>query len=336
MDSFTGCGFVGPVLGVGRSLRDERRIRVRACTISGHGGTGSGFWSLSEGSRGRHLAFGIAGSVLALNLALVPPSEVFAADEIPASVKDAKEMSKKNTRITGQAASIFGAARKAAEFGDLDTALAKYDELVVAAPTFAGGFSNRANIEVVKERYEAAIADYSKSIELAPLSGDTWVVYLNRGSVYNKLQRYEEAIRDYNRALELRPEESLVLANRASIYSSRGKWDMALNDYRRAVEKKPGNVEPFWLDYALALYQRGNTQESVGILRRIVAKYPTEPLVRGALAVVLFDRGDLAEAETNWSMIDRPRTLLDKQYLEDHHWPPKSVEAMRRFKDLKE
>mmetsp|Transcript_26909 Transcript_26909/g.104421 ORF Transcript_26909/g.104421 Transcript_26909/m.104421 type:complete len:164 (-) Transcript_26909:3924-4415(-) len=149
MDTFNGSGFVGPVLVRGQSLRDERRIRVCA-TRAGSGGTGSGFWSLSEGSRGRDLAFGIAGSVLALNLALVPPSGVFAADEIPASVKDAKEMSKKNTRITGQAASIFGAAKKSAEFGDLDTALAKYDELVVVAPTFAGGFSNRANIEVRK------------------------------------------------------------------------------------------------------------------------------------------------------------------------------------------
>jgi len=255
---------------------------------------------------------------------------------LPASIKEAKEMSKRNSRVTGDAANLFNLAKKMAEIGNYNEALNRYNELIESTPNFAGGYSNRANLKVAKKEYESALTDYGRAIELAPLASDTWVVYLNRGCVYEELNRQDEALQDFNRALELKSDEPLILANRAAVYSSRSKWEMALNDFRRAVEKKPNDVQPYWLNYCLTLYQRGNTTEALSILRRVAAKFPNEPLVRASLAVILFDKGEIADAETNWSLIDRPRPLLSKKFLQEHHWPPKAIDAMMRFKELKE
>ena len=50
------------------------------------------------------------------------------------------------------------------------------------APTFAGGYSNRANVRVALKDYAGAVADYEVALRLSPLADDAWVNWLNRGS----------------------------------------------------------------------------------------------------------------------------------------------------------
>jgi tetratricopeptide (TPR) repeat protein len=66
------------------------------------------------------------------------------------------------------------------------------DEL---APSFAGGYANRANVRVAlggDEALRGALEDYSRALELAPESKDAWVNRLNRGSTLVGLGRPEE------------------------------------------------------------------------------------------------------------------------------------------------
>ena len=53
------------------------------------------------------------------------------------------------------------------------------------------------------KKYDEAIADYTKAIELKPADADA---YRNRGITYNILQKYEEAIKDWKKAIELKPD----------------------------------------------------------------------------------------------------------------------------------
>ena len=66
----------------------------------------------------------------------------------------------------------------ASQAGQFDVAEDYWTQLLEAHPTSAPIWSNRGNIRVSQNRLEEAIADYDKSVELAPLSPDP---YLNRG-----------------------------------------------------------------------------------------------------------------------------------------------------------
>ncbi|KAA8499422.1 UDP-N-acetylglucosamine--peptide N-acetylglucosaminyltransferase [Porphyridium purpureum] len=248
--------------------------------------------------------------------------------------KELLRVSKENSRVTGAAGSLFNAAKRDAEQGKLDEALSKYSELAQSSPNFAGAYSNRGNVYVALKKYEEAVADYTRALELAPLASDSYVVLVNRGSVYAELNDFKRASADFSAALELRPDESLVYVNRATLLARQQKWTSALNDYQRAVEKKPNDVEPFWLDYAMVLYQINKPGEALGVVKRVAAKYGTVDDVNAALSVMYYDKNDLPDAEGAWGAVARPRLFTSKAFLEGRHWTPRMLETLARFQKL--
>ena len=69
------------------------------------------------------------------------------------------------------------------------------------------------------EKYEEAIAEFDRAIELEPRDENT---YNNKGNALRELGRYEEAIAEYDKALEIYP------------------------DYLKALENKERTVSLFW------------------------------------------------------------------------------------------
>ena len=57
------------------------------------------------------------------------------------------------------------------------------------------------------------------------------------------MERYDEALADYSRAIELDPEEAWVIASRGETYRAMGRYDQALADYDRAIELDPAEDE---------------------------------------------------------------------------------------------
>ena len=64
-------------------------------------------------------------------------------------------------------------------------------------------------------RYEEALADFSRAIELDP--GNAWAIAV-RGETYREMERYEEALADLNRAIELDPGDGWAIAHRGETY----------------------------------------------------------------------------------------------------------------------
>jgi tetratricopeptide (TPR) repeat protein len=88
-----------------------------------------------------------------------------------------------------------------------------------------------------------ALADYSRSLELAPNSGypRQYVAYnySNRAGLYVDLARYDLAVADANEALRLNPEDHLGYFYRALAEENLGQRDAAVADYRSALRIKP-------------------------------------------------------------------------------------------------
>lgn len=258
-----------------------------------------------------------------------PPSSLSSTEK-----SQLKQVSRKHTRAAGKIAQKFSLARRQESSGQTDAALQNYDEIIAADPSFAPAYSNRGNLLAAKKFYDQAIRDYNRSLQLAPLDSDSWVVYVNRGCT--KLARGDEphdALADMNLADELNSRNAIVLANRAGVWEMMGKWDNAIRDYQTALNSN--DVQPFWNRYALVLFQRGKGDEALAILKRVAARF-NAPDVHAAMAIVYYDRGDIASAETQWTMVDRPRLFESRDFLEEtRKWPPRALNVMDNFRTLK-
>jgi tetratricopeptide (TPR) repeat protein len=93
-----------------------------------------------------------------------------------------------------------------AEFdrGDCDAAVAAYGRAVAADPAYAAAYNNRAYTRMRQRRYDLALPDLDRAIELRP---DYVHALMNRGDIYNYYYAIDKprAVADYDRILALGP-----------------------------------------------------------------------------------------------------------------------------------
>ena len=145
------------------------------------------------------------------------------------------------------------------------------------------------------ERYEEALADYNRAIELDPEDGLT---IADRGETYRLMERYEESLADFNCALELKPDYAWAISSRGQTYQSLKRYEEALVDFNRAIELDPE------LDWATV--SRGKTyrqmeryEESLADFHRAVELDPKNDwyYYERGLVYTLLDRAELAQAD---------------------------------------
>jgi tetratricopeptide (TPR) repeat protein len=86
---------------------------------------------------------------------------------------------------------------------------------------------------VAHQRYQAAIAAYSKAPEM---TADIWN---KMGIAYQMLFNANEAIRSYKESLKLDPANSQVMNNLATVYASLKQYGQADRLYRKALKLDP-------------------------------------------------------------------------------------------------
>ena len=109
------------------------------------------------------------------------------------------------------------------------------------------------NAKFRQEKYESAIVDYDRAIELKPDYEDA---YNNRGAVKVELGLYKSAILDLDKAIELEPDEANTYKNRGVAKVKQGAYSAAILDFDKAIELEP--------DYAEAYNNRGAAKYEQG------------------------------------------------------------------------
>ena len=87
-------------------------------------------------------------------------------------------------------------------YKDLKEKIKSYNKSIKLDPGFSYSYSHRARAFSSLYRYEEAINDYSKVIELNPCDN----VHEERARIFNFLERYEDAINDCKQAIKLNPD----------------------------------------------------------------------------------------------------------------------------------
>jgi predicted Zn-dependent protease len=89
-------------------------------------------------------------------------------------------------------------------------------------------------------------------------------------------------------------------------------------------------------NYALALYQTGQTEAAIRQMRNIVRKYPNFADMRAALTSAYWEQGRQGEAESNWvAAVGLDGRYKDLDWVANvRRWPPKMVAALEKFLKL--
>ena len=101
-----------------------------------------------------------------------------------------------------------------------------------AADAVGRAYGNRGNCLARQGKFQAAISDYNKSIELCPYSVDP---VLNRGVAFEGIREYELAIQDYRAVLDGSPSDPAAWNNFGNANAALQNWDVALDAFSKAI-----------------------------------------------------------------------------------------------------
>ena len=107
---------------------------------------------------------------------------------------------------------------------------------ILKRPEHAHAYFYRALAYSKLRRYEEAVADCSRAIELDPKHSRAWN---NRGVAYLDLGQPAKAVADFSRAIELDPKHAHARGNRGIAYLDLGQPAKAIADFSRAIELDP-------------------------------------------------------------------------------------------------
>lgn len=114
------------------------------------------------------------------------------------------------------------------------------DRQVMQNPEDPAAYASRAKSEWWDGKYDEALRDYSKAIELDPEDPDN---YVGRGNVHSGSGEYDLALRDYNKAIALDSNSSSAYWGRGNMYESMRRFDLARKDKRKSEELAKHNSE---------------------------------------------------------------------------------------------
>ena len=185
-----------------------------------------------------------------------------------------------------------------ARSGQLQEALAQFDQAVALKPDYAEAYNNRALILQDLNRPSDALTSLDRTLALAP---DNARAQNNRGAVLQDLKRFEEALAAHDKALALNAGFAEAQFNRATALHALKRFDEAIADFEKAIALRP--------DYPEAYQNLGATLQDEKRLEEAAAAY------RKAIAL----RPDYAEAHNNLGLCELQLGQFEAGF-RDYEW----------------
>ena len=147
--------------------------------------------------------------------------------------------------------------------GRYDEAIAEYTKAIEINPNYSTAYTNRGNVYFNHlMEYDLAIADYSKAIELDPNNA---LAYENRSGVYYTNKQYDLAIADDSKVIMLNP-DSDAYQNRGVVYYASKQYGLAIDDFSMALKLKP-------TDEGFVYFCRAQAYRDMGLSAQAIADY---------------------------------------------------------------
>jgi tetratricopeptide (TPR) repeat protein len=154
---------------------------------------------------------------------------------------------------------------------------------------------NTAQVYVMLDQPDAALAHYAKSIEMDPYYSE---YYNETANILQRQERYEEALDAYELAIRYSAPYPEVFFNKAVCQTQLGQWDSALASFATSLELEPRQPEAYLLR-AEVYGVLDRSEEALADLDAVIAADRDSVTARVNRAVLHFNdaRYDLALAD---------------------------------------
>ena len=229
---------------------------------------------------------------------------------------------------------LFEKALQESKDGDFIQAEKDWSLFLNDNPNDAAALSNRGNVRLALGDPQGAIRDQTKAIAISPEDLDP---YLNRGIAEEALNLWEDARNDYNYILKKNPNDVSALYNLGNVMGSMDNWIEAKRLFSQAASSNNG-IAMARSSEALSIYQLGDLEQAEKKIRILIRKYPLFADPRAALSALLWRKGFIGEAESNWAAA----AGLDIRYREQswllniRRWPPNPTNDLIAFLALED
>lgn len=207
---------------------------------------------------------------------------------------------------TGYAKAVMLLGYAYSTVGDQEKAIAQMQQYIKLAPHLADPRASYADLLMRVGRYDEALDQYRKSLELKP---DYWYAINQIGSIYSALGRLRDAESQFERGLSFLPQgpqiDALRIVVRADLNMRRGQHQKALEEYSQVLAIDSTNYDA---SYGLvsALSKLGRFDEAHQGIADVRAELERRNLMNSQLVVgfhlmrarVLMDEGRLDEAKS--------------------------------------
>jgi tetratricopeptide (TPR) repeat protein len=169
-----------------------------------------------------------------LGLTTTDPQAIVAAlvEQLQATTQQAIDNQSTPNTVEGW----FNRGLQQANQGDLENAIASWENALALNPNLAQAWHNRGSALAHLGKLEEAIASYNKAVELNPGDPQAWNA---RAYALFNLRRWEEAIICWDKVIELQPNSIESWYNRGHALENWGKRDQAIASYNKALEIQP-------------------------------------------------------------------------------------------------
>ncbi|NNF36473.1 MAG: tetratricopeptide repeat protein [Saprospiraceae bacterium] len=138
-------------------------------------------------------------------------------------------------------------------------------------------YGNRANYLRDQGRFQEALRDYNKSLELKP---DQATTLNSRAKLFFSASNNRDtillALKDYNRALELDPDNAEMLINRGATLGRLGRLNEALESMNKGIEINPQQLSGY-SNRSVLFSKLGRYAEALKDIEAYLASNPYDP-----------------------------------------------------------
>ena len=147
---------------------------------------------------------------------------------------------RQTVRLAPQSPDVYKTWGRAEDKASRGAAVDRLEALLEQSKPEARSRSQQGTVFHKAGDLDKAIAEYDQALELYPRYTE---IYYNRGLAYRQKGEMDKAIHDYTQAIELDPKYIPAYSNRAFAYFKKNDLDRALADYDKILQLDPTNDE---------------------------------------------------------------------------------------------
>jgi tetratricopeptide (TPR) repeat protein len=131
----------------------------------------------------------------------------------------------------------FELATKAGQRGQLDKAIAAFNEVIQIAPHYADAHYNLGITLKAKGDFDAAIDAFNQAIRIDPEHAEA---YFSLGVAFKAKGECDAAIDAYNQAIRINPDDAEFHTNLGNAFLGKRDFNAAIDAFNNALRLQPG------------------------------------------------------------------------------------------------